>query len=90
MSRSVFRCISGCAGDHPLDLDVGQDVEHQVELEGLADLGLMLHHAVVGVQRQSIDEHLIGHLMFRSAAATRSAWMVSATSWVRMMAAPFI
>ena len=65
-----------------------------IEVEGLSDLGLVLHYAVIGMQCQSAHEHLIaclvGHLMFRSAAATRSAWMVSATSWVRMIVAPFM
>ena len=28
------------------------EIEHEIELEGLADLGLVLHHAVIGVQRQ--------------------------------------
>src|SRR5689334_16231357 len=66
------------------------DVQHEVELEGLADLGLVLHHAMIGVQRQPTHKHLVCHKLFRRAAATRSAWMVSATSWVRMIEAPFI
>src|SRR6516165_9989642 len=64
------------------------DVEHDVELEGLPDLGLVLHHAVIGVQRQPGDEHGIGHRALRMAASTRNACTVSATSWVRMIAAP--
>src|SRR5436190_8454973 len=66
------------------------EIEHEIELEGLADLGLVLHHAMIGVQRQPTHEHLVGHVLFRRAAATRNAWMVSATSWVRMIEAPFI
>jgi hypothetical protein len=65
-------------------------IEHEIELEGLADLGFVLHHAVIGVQRQPTHKHLVGHKLFRRAAATRNAWMVSATSWVRMIEAPFI
>ena len=37
------------------------EVEHEIELEGLADLGLVLHHAMIGVQRQPAHEHLVGH-----------------------------
>ena len=29
------------------------DVEHEIEREGLPDLGLVRHHAVIGVQRQA-------------------------------------
>src|SRR5215467_2143166 len=64
------------------------DVEHEVELEGLPDLGLVLHHAVIGMQRKPGDEDGIGHRALPMAAATRSACTVSATSWVRMIAAP--
>src|SRR5215472_8021346 len=62
--------------------------EIDVELEGLPDLGLVLHHAVISVQRQPGDEDGIGHRALPMAAATRSACTVSATSWVRMIAAP--
>src|SRR5262249_61358684 len=64
------------------------DVEHEVEVEGLSDLGLVLHHAVISVQRKPGDEDGIGHRALPMAAATRSACTVSATSWVRMIAAP--
>src|SRR5260221_7842475 len=69
------------------------DVEHEIEREGLADLGFVLHDAVIGVQCEPADEHLIGyapatHLIARRALSTLMAWIVSATSWVRMMAAP--
>src|SRR4051812_29001000 len=68
------------------------DVERQIEREGLADLRLVLHHAVIGMQRQPSDEHLIAHapglLLPRMEAATRSAWIVTATSWVRIIVAP--
>src|SRR6516165_3832447 len=64
------------------------DVEHEVEVEGLPDLGLVLHHAVISVQRKPGDEDGIGHRALPMAAATRSACTVSATSWVRMIAAP--
>src|SRR5580700_7488819 len=65
------------------------DVEHQIELEGLSDLGLVLHHAVIGVQRQPADEDGIAHRARLMAAATASACTVGATSCTRMMAAPF-
>src|SRR5580700_5121184 len=65
------------------------DIEHQIELEGLPDLGLMLHHAMIGVQRQPADEDGVAHRARLMAAATASACTVGATSWTRMMAAPF-
>src|SRR5260370_20557035 len=64
------------------------DVEHEVEVEGLPDLRLVLHHAVISVQRKPGDEDGIGHLALPMAAATRSACTVSAPSCVRMIAAP--
>src|SRR5207249_1747191 len=65
------------------------DGEHEIELEGLADLGLVLHHAVIGVQRKTRDEDHVAHRASRMAAATRKACSVSATSCVRTIAAPF-
>src|SRR5262249_1475073 len=65
------------------------DLEHEIELEGLPDLRLMLHHAVVGMQRQPANENGAAHRASRTAAATRNACTVSATSWVRTIAAPF-
>src|SRR5580704_9639901 len=65
------------------------DIEHQIELESLPDLGLVLHHAVVSVQRQPVDEDGVAHRARLIAAATASACTVGATSWTRMMAAPF-
>src|SRR5207244_6350451 len=64
------------------------DVKDEVELEGFADLGLVLQHAVISMQRKAGDEDGIGHRALPMAAATRSACTVSATSWVRMIAAP--
>ncbi len=64
------------------------DVKDEIELEGLSDFGLMLHHAVIGMQRKAGNEDGIGHRASRMAFATRSACTVSATSWVRTMAAP--
>ncbi len=43
----------------------------EIELEGLSDLGLVLHHAVIGVQREARDEDRVGHRAPRMAAATR-------------------
>src|SRR5580704_3287049 len=65
------------------------DIEHQIELKCLPDLGLVLHHAVIGVQRQPADEDSVAHRARLMAAATASACTVGATSWTRMMAAPF-
>src|SRR3984957_14036253 len=65
------------------------DVEHQIELKCQPDLGLVLHYAVIGVQRQPVDEDRIAHRARLMAAATASACTVGATSWTRMMAAPF-
>src|SRR5262249_13046224 len=64
------------------------DVEHDVEREGLPDLGLVLHHTVISMQREPGDEDGIGHRALPMAAATRSACTVSATWGVRMTAAP--
>src|SRR5580693_507278 len=76
--------------EHVAARGLGQiDVEHQIELESLPDLGLVLHHAVIGVQRQPADEDRIAHRARLMAAATASACTVGATSWTRMMAAPF-
>src|SRR5262249_1125147 len=61
------------------------DIEHEVEVEGLPDLGLVLHHAVISVQCKPGDEDGIGHRALPMAAATRNACAVSATSWVRMI-----
>src|SRR4029077_19062122 len=64
-------------------------IEHEIELESLSDLGLVLHHAVIGVQRQPADKDRVAHRARLIAAATASACTVGATSWTRMMAAPF-
>src|SRR5665213_3560887 len=37
------------------------DIEDEIEPEALADLGLMLHHAVIGVQRQPVNEHPVSY-----------------------------
>src|SRR5882757_2785049 len=66
--------------------------ELKIDHEALADLGLMFHHAMAGMNHDAGDEYRIGHCCFPSslmAAATRSAWTVSATSWARMIRAPF-
>src|SRR4029077_14596244 len=65
------------------------DLKVQVECEGLPNLGLMGHHAVIGVQRESSYENAITHGAPSIAVRTRSACTVSATSWMRTMAAPF-
>src|SRR5205823_736177 len=67
---------------------VGQ-VGHQFEIEdeALADLRLVLHHAVMGVDDEAADENRVAHRACSMAAATRSACAVSATSWARTIAA---
>src|SRR5262249_7194976 len=64
------------------------DVEREVKLERLPDLGFVLHDAVVGVQRKPGNEDAVAHRAPRSAASTLRACTVSATSWVRTIAAP--
>ena len=56
--------------------------------EALPDLGLVLHHAVMGMDDKAVDEDRIAHRALRIAAATRRACIVSATSWVRTISAP--
>ena len=67
------------------DRSVGQ---FEIDDETLPDLGLMLHHAMAGMDDDAGDEDRIGHRLSSIAAATRSACTVSATSWVRMIRAP--
>src|SRR6185437_1870835 len=62
--------------------------QFEVDDEALANLGLMLHHAVAGMDHDAGDEDRIAHRLSSIAAATRSACTVSATSWVRMIRAP--
>src|SRR3569623_746958 len=63
-------------------------IELEIDDEALADLGLMIHHAVAGMDRQARDEDRICHLLLSIAVARRRACRVSATSWVRMILAP--
>src|SRR6201995_874770 len=65
---------------------VGEQLE--IDHEALSDLGLMVHHAVAGMDHDAFDENRGGHRRLSIAARTRSACTVSATSWVRMMRAP--
>ena len=56
--RLARRLHHQVVGDGVLELVAARrfgqiDVEHQIELEGLADLGLVLHHAVIGVEHQA-------------------------------------
>ena len=60
----------------------------EIDHETLADLGLVFHHAMAGMDDDAGDEDRIGHRCSLIAAATRSACTVSATSWVRMIRAP--
>src|SRR5581483_8409943 len=63
-------------------------IEFEINHEALADFGLMLHHAVTGMDDEALDEDGIGHRLSSIADARRSACTVSATSCARMMAAP--
>src|SRR5947209_2246304 len=63
-------------------------VEFEIDDKTLADLGLVLHHAVAGMDRQAGHKDRIGHCWLSIALATRRACKVSATSWVRMIFAP--
>src|ERR1700732_4724784 len=66
-----------------LSLEV--DRQFEVEHEPLADLGFVLHHAVMSMDHKPAHEDPIAHLAARMAAATFNACTVSATSWARMM-----
>ena len=44
------------------------ELELQIDVKGLADLGFVLHHAVIGVQRQALEEDCVAH-RFRLIAA---------------------
>src|SRR5438128_12098245 len=67
------------------------DGELEIDDETLADFGLVLHHAVAGMDDDAGDEDRIAsyHPCSLIAAATRSACTVSATSCARMIRAPF-
>src|SRR5262245_8282179 len=60
----------------------------EIDDKTLADLGLVIHHAMAGVDDEALDEDGVGHCFSSIAAATRSACTVSATSWARMILAP--
>src|SRR3954470_25010921 len=61
----------------------------EVDDKALPDFGLVLHHAVAGVDDDAGDEDRIAHSRSLIAAVTRSACTVSATSCARMICAPF-
>src|SRR6516165_8587078 len=66
--------------------EVGKQID--IDHEALAHFGLMLHHAVTGMDDDALDEDRIGHRFSSIAVARRSACTVSATSCARMMPAP--
>ena len=72
---------SGCGGQIYFKI--------KIDPESLPDLGLVRHHAVICMQRQSANEDTITHRAPSIAAATRSACTVSFTSWARTIAAPY-
>src|SRR3954447_6169732 len=80
---------------HGIDQPVGargfRQIRKQFEIdhEALPDFGLVVHHAMAGMDDEPGDEDRIGHCLSQIAAATRSACTVSATSWLRMIFAPF-
>jgi hypothetical protein len=49
------------------------EVELQIDLESLSDLGFVLHHAVIGVKRQTLEEDSVAHCARLIAAPTASA-----------------
>src|SRR3984957_3554980 len=65
------------------------DREFEIDHEALADLLLMGHHAVMAMDEKPVHEDHVAHALLLIAAMMRMAWTVSATSWVRMSAAPF-
>src|SRR6516165_11862517 len=60
----------------------------EIDMERLSDLGLMLHHAVVGMKSEPLKKDRVAHRARPIAAATASACTVGATSWARTMLAP--
>ena len=75
----------------PVGARAGRQIERQFEIddEALADLGFVLHHAVMGVDQQAGDEDRVAHrARFRSRRPCASACTVSATSCTRTIAAP--
>src|SRR5262249_46606559 len=64
-------------------------IQLEIDDKALPDLGLVIHHAVAGVDDEPLDEDGVRHSLSSIAAATRSACTVSATSWARMIFAPF-
>src|SRR5215510_2724168 len=64
-------------------------IQLEIDDKALSDLGLVIHHAMAGVDDEALDEDGVGHCFSSIAAATRSACTVSATSWARMILAPF-
>src|SRR5215207_9711035 len=60
----------------------------EVDDKTLPDFGLVLHHAVAGMDDDAGDEDRIAHSCSLIAAATRNACTVSATSCARMICAP--
>src|SRR6476646_6135932 len=61
----------------------------EIDDKTLPDFGLVLHHAVAGMDDDAGDEDRIAHTCSLIAAVTLSACTVSATSCARMIRAPF-
>src|SRR4051794_37399524 len=75
--------------DFVADRRLGKVGRHlEIDDEALADLLLVRHDPVMGMNEKSGDEDRIAHECPRIAAATLSACAVSATSCTRMIAAP--
>src|SRR5260370_38790171 len=68
-----------------------REIGKRLELDNTAlpDFGLVVERPVAGMDREPGDEDGIAHRLSEIAAATRSACTVSATSWLRMIFAPF-
>src|SRR4051812_17120236 len=77
--------------DQPIGVRGFREVRKQFEIdhEALSDLGLVVHDAMAGMDHEPGDENGNGHRLSQIAVASRSACTVSATSWLRIIFAPF-
>ena len=66
VGNGVFQLV-GSRGVAELELEL------QINLKGLSNLGLVLHHAVIGVQRQSFEKDRVAHRARLIAAVTARA-----------------
>src|SRR6516164_4749978 len=90
LGRAIDDLVVGNGVDHLVRAGCRGQIDFEVEIkrESLPHLGLVRHHAVIGMQYQSSYENSVTHRTASIAALTRSAWTVSATSCARTIAAP--